>query len=135
MLLDIDEMGYVQGLDSELGALVEEYYRECRALGIWLTSTKQRPQGAVRAMHSESSWTAAFQPKDQDDGERVAEVFGSRRQWMPVLDQLDRAKREFLIKDGITGDVFISWIDTPFKPVKAIRNGGTIYGKSRHRPR
>lgn len=129
VLLDLDEIGYIQRLDAETAELMEEYYRECRSLGITLSSSKQRPQGAVRAMHSETVWTAAFRPQDLDDAERVAQLFGRKREWTEILGQLDPLAREFVIRSGRSGNAYISWVDTPFRPVKAIRHNSSIYGQ------
>ena len=77
---------------------------------------KQRPQGVQRDMHSEAAWIAAFKPKDEDDGARVAEVMGSRRQWLPIIMGLDRDKHEFVLFHAVTGQAVITWIDMPLRP-------------------
>jgi hypothetical protein len=113
-----DEVGYVESLSGESKALIQQYWREGRSLGITVAAMKQRPQGALRDMHSETYWTAAFPPKDRSDTERFAELFGAKRDWVPVLDSLSREKREFVIRHARTGDARISWVDTPLNPVK-----------------
>jgi hypothetical protein len=85
---------------------------------------KQRPQGALRDMHSETSWTAVFKPKDRSDAERFAELLGHRRDWVPVLDSLDRQAHEFVIRHAPTEQSYISWVDTPLRPQKIRRRQG-----------
>lgn len=117
-----DDFGYIEGLtasDGEpLAPIVQMYLREGRSSGITNVLVKQRPQGSRREMHSETQWTVAFAPKDEDDKERFAQLFGGRRQWKPIFDQMDSDKHEFLIKHFRTGAAFISWIDTPLRPIK-----------------
>jgi hypothetical protein len=116
-----DDVGYIQGLycsDGEpLNPIIEMYLREGRSSGISNVLLKQRPQGSKREMHSETQWTVAFAPKDDDDKERFAQLYGAPKQWKPVFDQMDSDKHEFLIKHHRTQSAFISWIDTPLKPI------------------
>lgn len=127
-IVAFDEIGYVESLSSEAKANVQMYWREGRSLGITVVGMKQRPQGALRDMHSETYWTAAFKPKDRADLERWAELFGARRDWMPVFDSLDRSKREFIIANPLHDDAYISWVDTPLRPVKPPRKGPSWLG-------
>jgi hypothetical protein len=117
----LDDVGYIQGLtcsDGEpLNPIIEMFLREGRSCGITMVLLKQRPQGAKREMHSETYWTIAFRPKDEDDIERFAQLFGNKKAWMPVIDQLDLDKHEFVIKSTRTGLAVISWIDTPLRPL------------------
>lgn len=102
-----DELPYVctdLGLNSE----VATYYREGRGNGITNLAALQRPAGVTRYVHSEAGWTASFKPKDQDDRDRVAEVFGNRRYFREVLDSLDRDAHEFVIKREVTGETYRS---------------------------
>jgi len=122
-VLAFDEIGYIESLSGELRALLLQYWRESRSLGISLLAMKQRPQGALRDMHSETPWTAVFKPKDRADAERFAELLGHRRDWMPVLDSLDRQKREFVLRHAISDQAFISWVDVPLSPQKIQRKG------------
>ena len=117
-IVAFDEIGYVESLSGEMKALVQQYWREARSLGITVVGMKQRPQGALRDMHSEAYWTAAFKPKDRADLERWAELFGARRDWMPVFDSLDRQKREFIIGNPVYDEAYISWVDVPLTPDK-----------------
>lgn len=116
-----DEVAKVEGLSAELHALVQMYWREGRSLGITVVGMKQRPQGTQRDMHSESPWTAGFKPKDRSDAERWAELFGARRDWLPVLDDLDRRNREFILASPVHDEAYISWVDTELHPVKVKR--------------
>ena len=51
-------------------------------------------------MHSESRWKIAFQPEDQDDAERVAQVLGNKKRYTDILMELDGDNHEFLIQHG-----------------------------------
>jgi hypothetical protein len=133
-IVAFDEIGYVESLSLEAKTNVQMYWREGRSLGITVVGMKQRPQGALRDMHSETYWTAAFKPKDRADLERWAELFGARRDWMPVFDSLDRSKREFIIANPLHDDAYISWVDTPLRPVEPPRRGPRWLGGSHARP-
>lgn len=117
IIVVFDEIAYVSN-DLNLRLETEKYYREGRALGITIVAGTQRPQGVTRYMHSESSWTVCFAPKDDEDAERMAQVLGGKRTYMPILRMLDRTKYEFLIVENLTGNMYISWIDTPKKKRK-----------------
>ena len=121
-IVAFDEVGYVESLSGESRALVQQYWREGRSQGITVVAMKQRPQGALRDMHSETYWTAVFPPKDRSDTERFAELLGAKRDWVPVIDSLSRERREFVIRHARTGQAFISWVDTPLEPVKRPAN-------------
>ena len=112
-LVVIDEMMYVQ---EELGlkALLEHYLREARSHGISLILSKQRLQGATREMHAETAWKIGFQMFDEDDNDRLADLFGPRRAWRPVIQGLDNEKREFLIQRKFTNETYISWVDPAY---------------------
>lgn len=116
-IIAFDEIAYAESLSAEMRDLIEMYWREGRSQGITVVGMKQRPQGANRHMSSESYWTIAYLPKDHDDLERFAELFGSRRTWMPVLESMDADKHEFLIRNHRTGVAYISWIDIPLQPI------------------
>ena len=123
-LVAFDEVGYVEGLSGETRAIVQQYWREGRSLGITVVAMKQRPQGALRDMHSETAWTAVFKPKDRGDAERFAELLGHRRDWLPVLDSLDRQEHEFVLRHAPTEEAYISRVDTPLRPQKIRRRRG-----------
>ena len=118
-----DEVGYAESLSANIRKLIQQFWREGRALGIQVIGMKQRPQGALRDMHSETFWTVAFKPNDRSDLERFAELFGHRRDWMPVFDDLDQDKHEFIIRHSRSRESYISWIDTPLVPQKIQRKG------------
>jgi nucleoside-triphosphatase THEP1 len=130
-IVAFDEVGYVEALSGDLRALVQMYWREARSLGITVVAMKQRPQGALRDMHSETYWTASFAPKDRSDAERFAELFGHRRDWLPVFDGLDATRHEFILRHSRSREAYISWVDTPLTPQKIKRRGlaGRITGR------
>lgn len=113
-----DDVAYTEKLSLELRETIEMYWREGRSQGITVVATKQRPQGANRHMHSETYWKVAFAPADYSDRERFAELFGPRRVWLPVFDQMDPDNNEFLIRHTRSNSVFISWVDEPLVPIK-----------------
>ena len=122
-IMAFDEIGFVESLSGNLRVTIQQYWREGRSLGIQLVAMKQRPQGALRDMHSETAWTAVFKPKDRSDAERFAELLGHRRDWLPVLDSLQRDKHEFVLMHASTEEAFITWVDTPLEPQKIQRKG------------
>lgn len=117
-----DDFGYIQELvtsDGEpLAPIVQMFLREGRSSGITNVMVKQRAPGSRREMHSETQWKVGFATLDQDDQERVAEIFGDRKTYLPIIKSMDANKHEFLIKHSRTGAEYISWIDTPLKPLK-----------------
>lgn len=119
-----DELAYVESM-LRLKPELETFYREGRANGITNVCSMQRPTGVTRLAHSESGWTVAFAPKDQDDRKRVAEVFGDRARFSAVLDDLDRDKHEFLIRHDRTGQTYISHLPKPRRaaPTRRGRTG------------
>lgn len=107
-----DELVYIEqalGLKLE----IETFYREGRALGITNVASMQRPSGVNRLAHSESGWSAAFPPKDQDDRDRVAEVLGDRARFRIALEHLDRSRREFILRDDRTGETYVTHLPDP----------------------
>jgi hypothetical protein len=126
-----DEIAYAESLSPDMRATIEMYWREGRSEGITVVGMKQRPQGANRHMSSETWWTAAFVPKDQADKERFAELFGSKKQWMPVFDQMNPDNHEFLIRHTRSREAYISWIDTPVIPIRPRDEGAlqNYYGQ------
>lgn len=126
-IVAFDEIAYVESLGADTRDTIEMYWREGRSQGITLIGMKQRPQGANRHMSSETQWTAAFKPKDQADAERFAELFGPRKVWLPVFDQMKYGNHEFLIRHQNTGDAYISYVDEPLRPRRPKGNPG-IFG-------
>jgi KaiC len=116
-VIAFDEIATVEGLSAEVRALIYDYWREGRSLGITVVAMKQRPQAIQRDMHSESSWVCSFRPKDEDDAKRYAEIIGSRAYWLPVLMSLERENYEFVLQHARTGEAVISWIDVPLAPL------------------
>ena len=114
-VLDFDEAVYVEGLSGELRDLLNMYVREGRSHGLTCVLGKQRVQGIQRDMHSETDWKCAFKMNDRNDNERLAELFGNKREWLPVVESLDRERFEFLIQHKLTGQSYISWVDRPVK--------------------
>jgi nucleoside-triphosphatase THEP1 len=117
-VVDFDEWQYVEGLNRDMKDLLNMYLREGRSHGLTVVMGKQRPQGTQRDMHSESDWKAAFKMNDRNDNERLAELFGNKRDWVPVIESLDREKYEFLIQHKLTGASYISWVDRPVQAAK-----------------
>jgi nucleoside-triphosphatase THEP1 len=120
-IVAFDEIATVEQLSPELKNLVQMYWREARSVGITVIGMKQRPQGIQRDMHSEATWVVSFKPKDEDDALRYAEILGGKKQWGPILSQLDREEHEFVIKYERTGDAAVSWVDMPLKPARKPR--------------
>lgn len=110
-----DEISYLQ---HELGLehLLRTYYREARSQGITIVANTQRPQSVTRFMHSESKWTVAFAPSDEDDAERVAQVLGNKKYYRDVLLELDSTKHEFLLVQTTSREAYISSIDNRVSP-------------------
>lgn len=115
-LVVFDEVAYVESLSRDLRETVQTYEREGRSHGIGLVLGKQRVQGVQRDMHSETDWKIAFKMNDGNDNERLAELFGPKKEWLPVIESLDRENHEFLIQHKLTGTAYISWVDQPVKP-------------------
>ena len=128
-ILAVDEVATVESLGQDVKEMITMYWREARSIGITLDAMKQRPQGVARDMHSESTWAAAFQPKDEDDAKRYAEVLGGRRKWMSVLDALDRDKHEFVLSNSRTRKAVITWVDVPLRPLAPPSRTGDYAGR------
>jgi hypothetical protein len=121
-----DDAAFVEDELPESFSRMKQFLREGRAPGFSLGLLKQRPQGGARLGSSETQWSLGFRPKDDADLERWAELFGSRRDWMPVFRSLNRPRREFVIKHAITQEAYISWMDEPLVPVKPPRRARTL---------
>lgn len=115
-LLVFDEFSYIEGLSTDIRETLNMYLREGRSHGITCVAGKQRVQGVQRDMHSETDWKIAFKMNDRDDNERLAELFGERKLYLPVIESLDREAHEFLIQHKMTGTQYISWVDKPLAP-------------------
>lgn len=107
IILMFDEIAYLEH-ELKLGRLITKYWRESRSLGITMLAMTQRPRFVSRYMMSEPSWSVAFRPYDEDEAQRVAEIVGSRKEYKPVL--LDLEPREFLIIRRRLREAYISKI-------------------------
>jgi len=117
LVVAFDEIAYIESLSPRVKDLIAMYWREGRSMGITVIAMKQRPQGVQRDMSSETWWTVAFVPKDQADAERFAELFGPKREWLPVFQQMNPDNHEFLIRHTRSREAFISWVDEPLQPI------------------
>lgn len=116
-----DEFAYVESLDADLAATLQMYLREGRSHGITVVAGKQRAQGVQRDMHSETKVAIGFRMKDKLDNERLAELFGDKKAFLPVIMSLNRAKREFLLHHDELDVYVISWVDKPINPKQVAR--------------
>lgn len=113
-IVAFDELAYICD-DLGLKTEVTTYYREARANGITIVASTQRPNYVPRYMHSESTWSVFFAPKDQEDAERMAQVAGDKTYYMRVFRELDRRNYEFLLVHTLTGECVISSLPkTPY---------------------
>lgn len=117
-VIAFDEIAYIESLSPEVKELVAMYWREGRSNGITVVAMKQRPQGVQRDMSSETWWTFAFVPKDHADAERFAELFGARKEWLPVFEQMNPDNHEFLVRHTRTRQAYISWVDEALRPIQ-----------------
>lgn len=118
-----DELMRLEKLGPDVKEMTEMYFTEGRALGITCVYGKQRTQGVARDATGNTDWKITFRMNDEDDTARVAELFGSRREYIPVINSLDRERFEFLIQHRMTLTTYISWVD---KPVKVPRNRDSV---------
>lgn len=117
VLLSFDEIGYVESLSRRLRKLIRMMWREARSHKIAMMAMKQRPIGVNRDQHSESRWKFVFPPADEGDMQRFAELLGPAPLWAPVLRSLDQEARQFIVRNTFTKEAFISWVDTPLRPL------------------
>jgi hypothetical protein len=122
----LDDAGFIEDELPDTFSRVKQFLREGRAPGFSTALLKQRPQGGTRLATSETQWTLGFRPADDKDLERWAELFGARRDWMPVFRSLNRQRREFVIKHTVTQDAYITWIDQPLAPRTPPRRRRTV---------
>jgi nucleoside-triphosphatase THEP1 len=119
VVIAFDEVGYVESLSRRLQKEIVMYWREGRSHKISVIAMKQRPVGVTRDQHSETRWKFIFPPADQGDMKRFAEMLGRVGDWQPVLESVDQKKHEFVVRNSVTKDAYISWIDTPLTPVQS----------------
>lgn len=119
VVIAFDEVGYVESLSARIKKEIVMYWREGRSHNISVVAMKQRPVQVTRDQHSETRWKFVFPPADMGDMKRFAEMLGRVGDWQPVLESLNQKDHEFIVRNSVTKDSYISWIDTELKPVKA----------------
>ena len=119
VVIAFDEIGYVEALSPRIKKEIKMYWREGRSHKISLVAMKQRPLEVNRDQHSETRWKFVFPPADQGDMKRFAEMLGRVGDWQPVLEKVDQRNHEFVVRNSVTKDSYISWIDTKLQPVKS----------------
>jgi hypothetical protein len=117
MVLYLDEIRYLEGLSRRLKKMIRMWWREGRSHGISIVAGAQRPLEMGRDMHSESRWRAVFQPSDEADYERFAQLLGPPKLWEPVLRGLNNDEHQFVLRNSTTKDAAITWIDEELKPL------------------
>lgn len=132
-IVAFDEIAYAESLSPDMRDIIEMYWREARSQGITVVGMKQRAQGTNRHMHSETPWTVGFVPADENDAERIAELFGPKKVWLPVFEQMNPENHEFLIRHTKSRTAYISWVDEPLvyvePPSKREHHGSaSLYG-------
>jgi hypothetical protein len=110
-----DEIARMEKLGIDVKEMIEMYFTEGRGLGITCVFGKQRTQGVGRDTTGNTDWKITFRMNDQSDTERVAELFGRKQEYVPVVNSLDRKKFEFLIQHKLDLKTFISWVDRPVR--------------------
>ena len=128
-IVTFDEIAYAESLSRRLKKFIRQMWREARALGISIIASKQRPIGVVRDQHSESRWKIVFPPADEGDMERFSQLLGRPRDWEPVLRSLDQELHQFVIRNNVTRDSFISWVDFGLEDLPPLpkREEHTVY--------
>jgi hypothetical protein len=121
IVVAFDEIAYVQH-ELDMRTTLETYFREGRGLGITVVASTQRPQGVTRYMHSESTWSVFFAPKDEEDAERMAQVAGNKLYYRRVFAELDRSRHEFCLVHNLTNEAVISFI--PKGASRPVQNTG-----------
>lgn len=113
IIVVLDEFARIETMSADLREILAMFLREGRSHGITVVAGKQRAQGVNRDMHAESRITVLFPVKDQEDKERLAELLGSRREYLPVVRSLSLADHEFILRHEQADLTVISWIDKP----------------------
>lgn len=118
----VAEIRSLEELSPELRKLIRMYLREARSVGIPFMAMAQRPIGMARDLHSETAWKVVFPPADEDDLDRFAQLLGTPKVWGEILGELDQEKHEFIIKNTVTKEVFVSWVDYEVRPIPVQRD-------------
>lgn len=93
----IDEAGYFEEPPPEglgLKTMMGQYWTNARGNKLTLIAGTQRPRHVTRSMWSEPSWVFIFEPDDEDDLKRVAEMSGKKEAVLEIAPQL--GPHEFL---------------------------------------
>ena len=114
-IIVFDELMRLEKLDADVKEMVEMYFTEGRALGITCVFGKQRTQGVARDATGNTDWKITFRMNDLADTERVAELYGRKQEFVPVIESLDRRRFEFLIQHKMDMSTYISWVDKPVR--------------------
>lgn len=77
-----------------MGGLMEQFWSDARSNKLGVIGDTQRPRQVTRLMWSEPSWLFIFQPDDEDDLRRVAELSGRKRDVWNIVPHL--GEHEFL---------------------------------------
>ena len=136
VVLAFDEIGYVEGLSRRLQKEIIMFWREGRSHNLSIIAMKQRPVGVTRDQHSETRWKFIFPPADQGDMKRFAEMLGRVGDWQPVLESVDQQNHEFVVRNSVTKDAYISWVDSKLQPIESqtkqqSRSTGEVYSGKR----
>ena len=77
-----------------MGGTMEQFWSGARSNKLGVIADTQRPRQVTRLMWSEPSWLMIFQPDDEDDLKRVAELSGRKREVWTIVPRL--GEHEFL---------------------------------------
>lgn len=116
--LVIDETAYMV---EQLGmrSQVDELWNAARSNVVTVMSGAQRGSWINRSMASQMSWAAGFRFQDQDDAKRVAEIFGDRGRFTPLLQS--RKRHHFILLQTVTGLAYDTVLPAPPKSAPASR--------------
>lgn len=97
-----------------LSGTMEEFWSSARSNYLTMISDTQRPRAVTRLMWSEPAWICIFQPDDDDDLKRVAELSGRKLEVYAYVPRL--GEHEFLCirrqrGHGGTREMYVSRVD------------------------
>lgn len=97
-----------------LRGTMEEFWSSARSNHLTLISDTQRPRSVTRLMWSEPAWIMIFQPDDQEDLKRVAELSGRKLEVYQFVPRL--GEHEFVCvrrqrQKGGQREVYVSRVD------------------------